>query len=150
MNERAYIYGNAVRKEETVQPVASPSPSYYIRRQHAPRPERIPYVRRANIGYLLFLIAAVAAAGVMLTGYISLRSRLLNGTRNIAVLETRLNNLRQENDEAYTRALGGVDLEEIRRIAIGEYGMRYANEGQIVGYDTEGGSDYVRQFAEIP
>ncbi|MBR5046704.1 MAG: cell division protein FtsL, partial [Eubacterium sp.] len=60
------------------------------------------------------------------------------------------NNLKQDNDEAYNRANGNVDLDEIKRIAIQEYGMTYASEGQIISYSDEGGSDYVRQIAAIP
>ena len=40
-------------------------------------------------------------------------------------------------------------LEEVKRVAIQELGMRYAEEGQIVTFDGEG-SDYVRQTGEIP
>ncbi|MBQ7424991.1 MAG: cell division protein FtsL, partial [Lachnospiraceae bacterium] len=60
------------------------------------------------------------------------------------------NNLKQDNDEAYNRASGNVDLDEVKRIAIQEYGMTYATEGQIVRYSDEGGNDYVRQLAPIP
>ena len=42
-----------------------------------------------------------------------------------------------------------MDLEEIRRIAIGELGMQYAEEGQIINYSVDG-SDYVKQFQDIP
>lgn len=68
---------------------------------------------------------------------------------HISRLESELNELKLSNDEEYSRITSSVDLEEIRRIAIGELGMRYAKEGQIIGYSTEG-SDYVRQFSDIP
>ena len=54
----------------------------------------------------------------------------------------------QINDENYARAASSVDLEEIRSVAIGELGMRYAKEGQIINVSGEG-SDYVRQLAQI-
>ena len=65
-------------------------------------------------------------------------------------MEKQLNTLTKENDENYNRINGNIDLEEIRRIAIQEYGMRYVEEGQIVTYSDNGGMDYVRQTAEIP
>lgn len=40
-------------------------------------------------------------------------------------------------------------MEEVRRIAIQELGMKYAEEGQIVTYESES-SDYVKQLAPIP
>ena len=39
-------------------------------------------------------------------------------------------------------------VEEIRSVAIGELGMKYAKEGQIINVSGEG-KDYVRQLAEI-
>ena len=47
------------------------------------------------------------------------------------------------------RINSNINLEEIKQVAIGEFGMVYAEEGQIVFYENEG-SDYVRQIADIP
>ena len=49
----------------------------------------------------------------------------------------------------YTKIMSNVDLDEIKRIAIGELGMKYAKEGQVITYSGEG-SDYVRQYGDIP
>ena len=43
-----------------------------------------------------------------------------------------------------------MDLEEVKRVAIQELGMKYAEEGQIIVYSDEGAEDYVRQIAQIP
>ena len=69
--------------------------------------------------------------------------------KNIAALESQLTDLKQENDDEYNRVVTSVDLEKIRDIAINELGMVYAQEDQVVLYDSEG-SDYVRQYADIP
>ena len=82
--------------------------------------------------------------------YISLQSQITGSVKKIAALESQLNTLKQENDEAYNRANGNLDLDEIKRIAIQEYGMTYATDGQIVTYSDGGGNDYVRQVAPIP
>ena len=42
-----------------------------------------------------------------------------------------------------------MDLEEVKRIAMQELGMRYAEEGQIIRFSGEG-SDYIRQVGDIP
>lgn len=47
----------------------------------------------------------------------------------------------------YSRITNSIDLEEIRRIAIGELGMTYAKEGQIESYSSEG-NDYMRRAGE--
>ena len=64
-------------------------------------------------------------------------------------MESRLNTLKLDNDEEYSRITSNIDLEEVKRIAIQELGMKYAEEGQIVTV-TGGGSDYMRQVADIP
>jgi hypothetical protein len=51
------------------------------------------------------------------------------------------------NDEDYNRIISSVDLEEIRKIAIGELGMTYAKEGQIITYENAG-NDYMRRVSE--
>jgi hypothetical protein len=103
-----------------------------------------------SLGYLVFLSLAMIFVVGTLASYISLQSRVTNSSKNIAVLESQLNNLKQDNDEAYNRANGNVDLDEVKRIAIQEYGMTYATEGQIITYSDGGGNDYVRQVAPIP
>ena len=102
-----------------------------------------------NIGYVLFLVTAMVAAGIILTGYLTLQSDITNSIKHISALESRLNSIKLDNDENYSRINGNVNLEEVRRIAIQELGMQYADEGQIVTFDGED-SDYVRQTGKIP
>ena len=141
MAER-YIHGNTVRKVN--EPV----------RRHEPYHVQEPSVRKKrhhmSLGYLLFLSTAVLLMALTLTWYISLQSQITGSVKNIATLQSQLNTLKQENDEAYNRANGNVDLDEVKRISIQEYGMTYATEGQIVTYSYGGGNDYVRQVAPIP
>ena len=143
MARTPYMYGNTVRKYN------QPAP------QHSPAPFRNPAEQKKrrshmSLGYLLFLSLAMILMVGTLAWYISLQSQVKNTSKSIASLESQLNNLKQENDEAYNRANGKVDLDEVKRIAISEYGMTYATEGQIITYSDGGGNDYVRQLAPIP
>lgn len=146
-----YVQGNAVRR---VREVETPD----VRRAiEAPVKKQLSHTTRKNrdkalhmsVGYVLFLSVALVVAGFVLIGYIRLQSDITNSVKNIERLESQLNHDRLENDEEYNRILASVNLEEIKRIAIEELGMTYANEGQIISYSSEG-NDYVRQFAEIP
>ena len=101
-----------------------------------------------NFGYVLFLIVALVVSACILMSYIRLQSDLITSVQEVAKLESQLNDLKLSNDEDYARAVSSVDLEEIRKVAIGELGMRYAKEGQIINVSGEG-TDYVRQLAEI-
>lgn len=102
-----------------------------------------------NMGYIAVMIAAFMVVCIVLTSYIKLQSDITNHVNNISALESQLNSLRLENDETYTKIMSSVDLEEIKRIAVNELGMKYAKEGQVVEYTGEG-NDYVRQYSEIP
>ena len=102
-----------------------------------------------DFGYVVFLALALFVAGYVLIGYIQMQADLTTQVETIAALESELNNLRLANEEELTRINSSIDLEEIKRIAIGELGMVYAAEGQIVNFTNEG-SDYVRQLADIP
>jgi hypothetical protein len=137
-----YIRGTSVRK-----PLKVMNYSHVRVHETADRPRRH---RNMSLGYLLFLSLAMVLMVGTLAWYISLQSEIKNSVKSIAALESQLNNLKQDNDEAYNRANGNVDLDEVKRIAIQEYGMTYATEGQIVRYSDGGGNDYVRQLAPIP
>ena len=105
--------------------------------------------KHMSAGYVLFLGAALAACGMILVYYIGLQSDITNSVKNISRLESQLNDLKVANEENYSRISSSVDLEEIRRIAIQELGMQYAQEGQIISFVSEN-SDYVKQMAAIP
>lgn len=147
MREHTYhVDGNTVRKREVRQERRVRA----LDRNRAAAEARRRHIRRRNRAYFVVLTAAVAMIGVMLTWYISVQSAITASVKNIAALESRLNTMRRMNDEAYARATGNVDLEEIKRIAIEELGMQYATAGQIITYTDGGGDDYVHQMAEIP
>ncbi|MCR5670242.1 MAG: cell division protein FtsL [Butyrivibrio sp.] len=133
-----YIRGTTVRKRQPSK-VHLHEPARQNKRRH-----------HMSLGYLLFLSFAMALMVGTLAFYISLQSQIQNSVKSIAVLESQLNDLKQDNDEAYNRANGNLDLDEVKRIAIQEYGMTYASEGQIITYSDGGGNDYVRQVAPIP
>jgi cell division protein FtsL len=141
MARSEYIRGTTVRKPNRV---------HERRPYHVHENTRRHKRHNMSLGYLLFLSLAMVLMLGTLAWYISLQSQVKNSVKNIAALESQLNNLKQDNDEAYNRANGNVDLEEVKRIAIQEYGMTYAGEGQVVTYSDGGGNDYVRQLAPIP
>ena len=100
-----------------------------------------------SFGYVLFLMAAMCTAAFVLLNYIQLQAELTQRTKNVASKEVQLNNLKIANDEEYNRIMSSIDLEEIKRVAIGELGMVYAQEGQIVTYTNEK-NDYMRQVGQ--
>lgn len=140
-----YVQGSTVRKlrpdqENTRHPKKKVNNSVRRNRDRA---------KHMNAGYVLFLGMALVATGMILVYYIGLQSDITNSVKHISMLESQLNDLKVENEENYSRISSSVDLEEIRRIAIQELGMQYAQEGQIISFVSEN-NDYVKQMAEIP
>lgn len=138
-----YVYGNTARRLEIQRQLQEPA-----RRpvQHEVRKNR-DKAHHMSMGYVLFLAAALIAAGLILVNYVQLQAELTNMTKANATLKSRLSDLQLTNDEAYNRVMSSIDLEEVKRIAIGELGMVYAQEGQIYTYTSEG-NDYMRQVTE--
>ena len=140
-----YVDGNTVRKLNVVEEIQNPTQPKKVNHTVRKNREKALYM---NLGYVLFLVAALASAAIILIGYIQIQAEITLAVKNIAAMESELNDLRLTNDENYARAASSVDLEEIRSVAIGELGMRYAKEGQIINVSGEG-NDYVRQLADI-
>lgn len=144
-NKTAYIYDNTARQLDVREEVHRKPRKKLTNANRKNRDKAV----HMNLGYVTFLCVALIAVGIVLVGYISLQSDITNSVKHIATLESQLNDLKMANDEEYSRINSSIDLEEIKRIAIGELGMTYAGEGQIIPYSNEG-SDYVRQYKEIP
>ena len=141
----AYVHGSAarqldVRKEIERAPKQKVSNAVRKNREKA---------EHMNAGYVLFLSIALAAMGCILVSYVRLQSDITNSIQNISSLERELNDLKLANDEEYNRITSSIDLEEVRRVAIQELGMQYAEEGQIITFESEN-SDYVKQISAIP
>lgn len=140
------VEGNTVRKFSAV-----PAREREIQRQHmehAVRRNR-EKSRFMNAGYTLFLIGVSILASLLCYKYITLQSDMINSTKNITKLETKLADLKLQNDEEYNRINSSIDLEQIKKIAIEELGMVYANKEQVILYEDHE-IDYVRQYADIP
>ncbi len=140
-----YVHGNTARKIQPGREVTE-RPERKINKSVRRNRER---AKHMNAGYVLFLSVALAVTGWILVNYIGLQSDITSSVKRIAVLEKELNDLKVANEENYSRISSSIDLEEIRRIAIQELGMQYAQEGQIISFASES-SDYVKQMAEIP
>ena len=139
----AYVRGTSVRQVDVRRQLEQPRKQ--LSRTTRKNRQRAKYM---NFAYVMFLSVALVVTGIMLISYIRLEAGITTSVQEVARLESQLNNLKLENDEALNRIDSAVDLEEVRRIAITQLGMVYAQEGQIVEIPSDG-SDYVRQFTEI-
>ena len=143
-----YIDGNTARKLQTL-PAQGTKTAHRVKKQPIRKKQKRIKVAPMNLGYISFMIASVLVVCIVLMGYVNLQSDITNRVTHISKMESQLNSMKLENDETYTKIMSSVDLEEIKRIAINELGMKYAKEGQVITYSGEG-SDYVRQYGDIP
>lgn len=144
--ESVYVQGNTARKLQALPAYEPRRPQKKISNRTRKNRERALHM---NVGTVLSMAVAMVAAGLILTVYLTLQSDITNSMKRIASLESTLNEMKMENDENYSRITSSVDLEEVKRIAMQELGMRYAEEGQIIRFNGEG-SDYIRQIGNIP
>lgn len=143
---KTYVDGNTVRK---IQPVPKRAPDKAPKKlSHTARKNR-DKAAYMNLGYVMFLAVAVTAMGFICIQYLQLQADITGRVKNISKLESTLNDLKLANDEEYARIMGSVDLEEIKRVAMEELGMKYASESQIITFSGDS-SDYVRQYKDIP
>ena len=138
-----YIYGNTARelRELDTSSYAGIHLSHQTRRNR----ER---AKHMSPKYVLFLTFAMVCTVVACIQYLMLRSEVTSKVKELAKLETQLNELRAENDDTENRIKGAIDLEEVKYRAMNELGMQYANSDQIVAYECED-TDYVRQLIDI-
>lgn len=136
----AYVYGNAAVAIDIPRQLEE-EPRKRLSNETRKNREK---ARHMSLGYVTFLMAALCTCAVVLINYVQLQSELTNRTEQIAELKSTLNNKKLMNDETYNRITSNIDLEEIKRIAIAELGMTYAEEGQIITYNNVG-NDYMRQ-----
>ena len=136
--DSAYMYGNVAVDISIQRQLEEPS----RRLSHETRKNR-DKAHHMSLGYVVFLMAALCTCAVVLINYIQLQADLTSKTEIVSQMERELNNLKLSNDEEYSRITRSIDLEEIKRIAIAELGMTYAEEGQIIIYENVG-TDYMR------
>lgn len=145
-----YVDGSAARKLQTV-PVKKERRIYEpeVDTLYEEQPKQQVKTSPMSLGYVLMLAIAIMAVGYVLIGYVELQSDITNRINHISKMESTLNDVRLSNDEAYTKIMSSIDLEQIKDIAVNELGMRYAKEGQVIIYSGES-NDYVRQYKDIP
>ncbi|MBP3901797.1 MAG: hypothetical protein J6D53_10170 [Blautia sp.] len=102
-----------------------------------------------GIGYIVFLALACTLILLCSIHYLQLQTEITGRKKIVTSLESELNQLKEENDAYYSQVTSSVDLNEIKKKAIGSLGMKLPSEDQIMTYETEGRS-YVRQFQDVP
>ncbi len=131
---------------------ASPAPAAVSRQKHQLSKEAQKNRQRAaamNWGFVVFLAVVCTAILFSSVNYLRYKAEITARMRTVASLEEELAQLKEDNDAYYSQVTSNVDLNQIKKTAIGRLGMKYPSDDQTVSYSTSGNS-YVRQYQDIP
>lgn len=146
---RYYIEGNTARQLNTV-PQRVEQPQHREERKVNERVNRNSKRARAfDLKYTICLMVATTFLFVSCVNMLTIQADITEQRRQIAALESTLNELTDTNNETSKRLESSVDLTQIYDVAINELGMVYPKTGQVVSYKASN-PDYVKQFKDVP
>ena len=156
MSKTYYVNGSAVRELEA-QPLRRlerpdrrkiEEELRKKRRRNAARRnrERTLYMSK---GYVLFLSACVIAVAMTSVSLIQMQSQVSQRMKHIAAMESRLTDMKADNDARYKEIVTSVDLEYIKDVAINELGMNYATAEQLIYFNVDN-QNFMDQYGDIP
>lgn len=160
-----YVDGNAVRRLQEVpaRPYQAPG-AQTARRVRENMPER-PAAQPRQLsreaqrnrekaksmgrGFVVFLAVVSVAVLFCCVNYLQLKSELTGKIKTVASLETELSQIKEDNNAYESQVTSDVDLNTIKKLAIGCLGMNYPKDDQKKTY-TMPSNSYVRQYQEVP
>ena len=146
---RYYIEGNTARQLNTI-PQRIERPERQKERQVNERVNRNSKRARAfDLKYTVCLMVATVFLFVSCVNMLTIQADITEQRRQIATLESTLNELTDTNNETSKRLESSVDLPKVYDVAINELGMVYPKTGQVVSYEASN-PDYVKQFKDVP
>lgn len=160
-NQNNYIDGNTVRRLETTprprkktkERINRPSPTERQRQKQKQINQKIAKrnrekAARLNLGYTLFLGAAIIVTFLTCVCYLNLNNMVTQKSNDITLLKEELNTMTDANVAAAERVNNAIDLETILEQAKA-LGMSYPDASQIIYYEETDNGDYVRQYQGI-
>ena len=97
---------------------------------------------------MLFLTAAAVVTVLTCVNYLQLKSDLTGKMKTVAALETELSQVKEDNNAYESQVTSDVDLNTIKKLAIGRLGMNYPTDDQKKTYSMPSNS-YVRQYQDV-
>ena len=167
-SQSMYVDGNTVRKVQEVPPKREYRKPERSARKKQARPELRPgqeltrqgkslsrearrnraKANNMNRNFAIFLGVLGVIVVFCSINYLRLKTECTSKRSQVASLESQLAELKEDNDAYESQVISSVDLERIRKIAIGRLGMKYPSNQQTETYTTEGGS-FVRQYQDV-
>ena len=156
-----YVDGNAVRRLQEVpaRPYQAPGAQTAKRVREERAAEKSRQLSRETQrnrekaksmgrGFVLFLAVVSVAVLFCCVNYLQLKSDLTGKMKTVAVLETELSQVKEDNNAYESQVTSDVDLNTIKKLAIGRLGMNYPTDDQKKTYSMPSNS-YVRQYQDV-
>ena len=80
--------------------------------------------------------------------FANVRAKTNELDREISALNNEYANLYRTNDEAEQAIASSVDINRVYEVAVGQYGMVYPKDNEIIVFDYKG-EGYVRQYSPV-
>lgn len=151
-----YVNGNAVRKLEEAEPQRHGHSTRRELEDARRRKNRRRAARRnqeralsMNRAFVTFLTACVLASAFVSVTVIQTRSNVTQQMKEVAALESRVADIKADNDVRYKKITTSTDLNVIKDAAINRLGMKSATQDQIVYYSVDN-NNYMDQYNDIP
>ena len=160
-----YVDGNAVRRLQEVpaRPYQAPGvqTARRVRENMPERPAAQPRqlsreaqrnrekAKSMGRGFVVFLAVVSVAVLFCCVNYLQLKSELTGKIKTVASLETELSQIKEDNNAYESQVTSDVDLNTIKKHAIGRQGMNNPRDAQKKTY-TMPSNSYVRQYQEVP
>lgn len=141
-----YLDGNTVRRVQTL-PQAQPQRKLLPVSKTARRNRE----RAQSMSMIFVVFLALVSVAVLFTcvRFLQLKSQITGSIQSIADLETEYSQLKADNDAYESQINLSVDLQEVKKTAMGRLGMKYPAENQVITYELPKGG-HVRQYQEVP
>ena len=156
MDAREKYYKRGYMVDGTAARQLQVAPDYEREQQQVTRPRVVEQPKHApklshGIDFLsmTLLVAAMAITLYLCYNYLQVQGNIVQLDRDMLVLEQELTTLKAENAALEDGLSGQVDWEEVYLTAVGELGMVYPNNNEVITYEsTERG--HVIQYQDIP
>ena len=151
-----YVDGNAARRHQEV-PARKLQTAKRVREERAAEKSRQlsretqrnrEKAKSMGRGFVLFLAVVSVAVLFCCVNYLQLKSDLTGKMKTVAVLETELSQVKEDNNAYESQVTSDVDLNTIKKLAIGRLGMNYPTDDQKKTYSMPSNS-YVRQYQDV-
>lgn len=139
----SYVYGNVARKESVS---AGRTRQQKTADKHVESRRKVMHMNR---NYVAFLAVATMVAAFACVMYLSLQEQISERSRQITALQREIVEAKEANTTRYNAVMNSMNLEEIRNIAIHEFGMVNATPEQIIMYKSPTGN-MIMKYADIP